>query len=138
MKDNKGKSFVTIMVIIAISALCLRIVVDGLIKLNIAQNESNAQGTLKLVSAALESFARDNHGSYPAGLSVLTKPSPPYLDKDYIAQSPIKGYNYSCPRLEPSGYSCYAAPAKCKLSGNTIYNITTAGLLVSEECNKKE
>jgi competence protein ComGC len=136
MRDNKGKSFVTIMVIIAVCAFCLRIVIDRVIKLNIAQNESNAQGTLKLISAALESYARDNRGIYPVSLSTLTKPSPPYLDKDYITQSQLKGYNYSCSRLEPSGYSCYAGPTKCKLSGNTIYNITTGSLLVSEACEK--
>lgn len=135
---NKGRSFVTIMVIIAVCALSLRIVIDRLIKLNIAQNESNAQGTLKLIGAALENYARDNGGIYPANLSVLTKTRPPYLDKDYIIQSPLKGYIYSCLRIEPSGYSCYASPTRCQLTGNTIYNITTGSLLITEECSKKE
>jgi len=138
MKHNSAKSFVMIMLIIAVSSLLLRIVIEGLIKRNMAQNESNAQGTLKLIAAALDNYAKDNHDIYPASLSVLTQPKPPYLDKDYILQSPLKGYNYSCPRLEPSGYSCYAVPVRCKITGMVVYNITTGSLLIQEACDKKE
>ena len=138
MENNRAKSFVTIMIIIATLALFLRFALDGIIKFNISQNESNAQGTLKLISAALENYAKDNHGIYPAGASLLTKSKPPYLDKDYIMQSPAKGYIYACARLESSGYSCNASPVNCKLSGNMAYSITTGSLLVSEECQKRE
>lgn len=138
MEDNKAKSFVTIMIVIAVCALILRFAIDSIIKFNISQNESNAQGTLKLISAALENFALDNQGIYPTSTSLLTKSKVTYLDKDYITESPSKGYNFACLRLEPSGYSCYASPTKCKLSGDTTYTITTGSLLVSEECEKKE
>ena len=85
IKGTGAKSFVTIMIVIAVSALLLRITVEKLIKINIAQNESNASLTLKLISAALENYAKDNQGIFPAEISVLTKTSPPYLDKDYVA-----------------------------------------------------
>jgi len=65
MRNIRGKSFITIMIVIAISALLLRIAIDRLIKINIAQNESNAQGTLKLISAALENYAKDHSGAIP-------------------------------------------------------------------------
>lgn len=138
MKNMKGRSFVAIMIVIAISCLLLRIVIGQIIKLNIEQNESNAQGTLKLISTALENFAKDNQGIFPANVSILTQPSPPFLDKDYILESPIKGYNYNCPRLEPSGYSCYAAPTRCGLAGNMVYTITSGGTLLTEDCSKEE
>jgi len=138
MKNSRAKSFVMIMIIIAVSALLLRIIIESLIKINIAQNESQASMTLKYISAALENYAKNNHDIYPSNFSVLTQPRPPYIDKDYISQSPLKGYNYSCPRLEPSGYTCYASPVRCKLTGRLVYTITTGSLLVSEECNKKE
>jgi type II secretory pathway pseudopilin PulG len=138
MQDKRGKSFITIMIVIAILALVLRIVVEGLIQRNMALNQSNAQATLKLISAAIENYAKNNQGTFPADFSVLTKPSPPYLDRDYISQSPVKGYIYSCPRLEPSGYSCYATPSICKLTGKLVYNVTTGGIAVFEECSKKE
>lgn len=138
MKNTKGRSFVTIMIIIAVSGLLLRIAIGSLIKINIAQNESQAQGTLKLICAALENYAANKAGIYPVDLSVLTQTAPAYLDKDYIRRSPLKGYNYSCSRLEPSGYSCSASPVKCRISGKTLYTITTGGLLVREDCEKKE
>ncbi len=126
------------MIVIAISSLVLRISLEQLIKFNIAQNESNAQTTLKLISAALENYAKDHLGAYPDKLSLLNQDSPRYLDKDYLTESPAKGYDYSCPRLESSGYSCAANPVKCNLTGKTTYTVTTGGLIVSEECIKKE
>ncbi len=139
--DNRGKSFIAIMVIIAITAFVLRIVIDKVIKISIVQNEANASATLKLISAALENYAKDNH-VYPANLDLLTQSRPAYLDKDYIKQSPllgyIKGYNYNCSRLDTSGYSCLAIPVSCGLTGKKVYSVVTGGLLISDECNKKE
>ncbi len=137
-KDIKGRSFVTIMIIIALSSLLLRITVERIIKINIEQNESNAQVTLKLVSAALENYSKANQGVFPASLSFLTKTNPAYLDKDYIASSPIKGYNYVCSRIDPTGYNCSASPVKCNITGKMAYTITTGGLLVSEGCSRRE
>ncbi len=136
--NAKARSFVMIMIVVAVCALVLRVFIESLIKINIAQNESNASSTLKLISTALENYAQDHLGAFPSNLSVLTQTTPPYLDKDYIAQSPLKGYNYSCLRLEPSGYSCSASPTRCKLTGNMVYTITTGGSLISEVCETKE
>jgi len=138
MKTNKGKSFVMIMIVVAVSALIIRTAMEGLISINVKQNESNAEGTLKLIAAALENFASDNHDIYPTNFSVLTQSRPAYLDKDYISLSPLKGYNFRCSKLGPSGYSCTALPARCGLSGNMIYSITTGNLLKSEACKKSE
>lgn len=138
MKKTIGKSFVMIMVIIAICALLLRIAIKQIIKLNISQNESHASDTLKLISTALENYAKDNRGVFPVNLSVLTQGKPAYLDKDYIKLSHLRGYDFSCSRLESVGYSCTAIPMKCKLSGNTIYNVITGGTLISDECGKGE
>lgn len=137
MKNAAGKSVVTIMVAIAIVALFLRFTIEKIIRININQNEINAQATLKLISAGLENYAHDHLGSFPADSSVLTQDNPPYLDKDYIARSPVRGYIYSCLRLEPSGYSCSAVPYKCELSGTTKYTVSTGGLFMSEKCDKE-
>ncbi len=138
MKDNKARSFVAIMIITAVFALILRATIEQLIKKNIAQNEANALGRLKLISAALENYAKDNHGVFPANLSILTQANLVYLDKDYIKESPAKGYSYSCSRLDSSGYNCSAIPVKCKITGKIVYNISTGGLFVSENCKKEE
>ena len=138
MKDSKGRSFVTIMMIIALLALFLRVAVTEIIKINIEQNESTAQVTLRLISAALENYSEDNNGAFPESLSLLTETNPAYLDKDYVASSPVRGYNYLCSRIDATGYNCSAVPLKCNISGKMIYTITTGGLFVSEACSSKE
>ena len=138
MRKTNGRSFVLIMVVIALAALVLRLAIERIIKVDIAQNESNASVTLKFISAALQNYARDHNGSFPSDLSLLVKNNPPYLDNDEITRFPVKGYNYFCTMLEPTGYSCSAAPVKCNLTGKRSFTISTGGLIVSEECNKKE
>jgi type II secretory pathway pseudopilin PulG len=125
------------MVAVALCAFVLRVAADRFIKFNIAQNESAALNTLKLISAALENYAEDNRGVYPTNLALLTQPKPPYLDRDATKQSPLKGYNYGCLRLEPSGYSCYAMPVKCRLTGKISFSVTTGNILAQEACDKK-
>jgi len=136
--NNKARSFVIIMLVIAIVALLLRVAIEQVIKGSSAQNESNATSTLKLVATALENYAKDHAGNFPSSVSALTQTSPAYIDKDYVTQSPAKGYIFSCPRLDASGYSCYASPTHCGLSGSKIYHVTTGGLSVSEDCSVKK
>jgi type II secretory pathway pseudopilin PulG len=139
MKSYQGRSFVTIMIAIALTALLLRVLLERFLAYSISQNESSAAQTLKYISAAMENYARDNKGEYPKDFSILTQSKPEYyLDRNYIALSPLKGYVYACPKLEPAGYICNAEPYKCKLTGNTRYSVSTGSLFVSEECAKAE
>ena len=133
-----GRSFVAIMIAIAISALAIRIAAERFIEFTIAQNESFASGTLKSISVALENFARNNKGAYPADFTLLTQSKPVYLAKNYIAISPVRGYIYNCPKLDSTGYICNAIPMNCRLTGKTNYTISTGSLFFSEECGKKE
>ncbi len=126
------------MVVVASAALLLRFAIVHIIKFSISYNESNAAATLKLISTAFENYAKDHLGAFPTDFSQLVEEDPPYLDKNYIAHSPVRGYNYSCSRVEQSGYNCTALPIRCNLTGKTIYTITTGGIFVSEACSKKE
>lgn len=137
MPAEKALSFVTLMVIIAVSVFFLRIALGQMIKINIAQNEAEAMRTLKLISAALENYAKDYLGVYPKNITLLLETQPPYLDKNYVRESSLKGYRFSCPILEESGYSCSAQPVECGLTGRTTYTIATGGSLVSEGCRQK-
>jgi len=136
--NARGKNFVVIMLVIVLCALVLRGVIGQVIKISIIQNEQDASAVLKLISTALENYAKDHQGLYPQSFSVLIAGFPPYLDKDYITQSPLKGYNYDCSTLTPLGYSCSAVPLKCGLSGKLTYTVITGGSLINEECAKKE
>lgn len=138
MKNIKARSFVSITVTIAFLALFLRIAFENIVKMNIAQNESNAVSTLKLISTGLENYSKNNVGVFPASLSVLIQTTPPYIDKDYVTKSPIKGYAFNFIRLDPYGYSLRAAPVRCNFTGQKVFTITTGGVLMNEECGKKE
>jgi len=135
---NHGRSFIIIILSIAATAFFLRIGIEQIIRINISQNESNAAATLKLISAALENYAKDKNGSFPENLSILTQTSPQYLDKNYIENVPIKGYSYMCSTLTPSDYLCSAIPVKCNVTGKKTYTITTGGVLISEKCSNKD
>lgn len=138
MQRKSGQSVVVVLIVIALCALLLRAGIQYFIKTTISQNESNASATLKLISTALENYAKNNVGVFPASLSVLLNTTPPYLDKDYISQSPYKGYAYSFVQLGPYIYSCRAEPLKCNITGKKVFVITTGGGIISEDCNKKE
>ncbi len=138
MKNKRARSFVVIMIVIALCALALRVFIGEVINVTSSQNESNAQATIKLISTAFENYAKENQGVYPAKLSVLTQSKPPYLDRDYIKQSPIKGYSYNCSRLDAAGYSCQAFPTRCKLTGKVEFSVSTGSLMISEDCDTQE
>ena len=138
MQNRQGRSFVAIMILIAISALAVRIAAERIIEFTAAQNESYASRGLKSISVALENFARENKGAYPLNFTQLTQASPAYLDKNYIALSPVNGYLYNCSKLDKSGYICNAAPVDCRLTGKTNYTISTGSLFFSEDCGNKE
>jgi len=136
--NKKGLSFITLMIIIALCALVLRFAIEQIVRSNITRNESNALPVLRLIAASLENYARDNHGAYPTSLALLTQAQPAYLDKDYTSQPPFKGYIFGCSRLEVDGYACSASTVQCNVTGKKEYTISTGGLLVIEDCNKKE
>ncbi len=137
MTDNKARSFVTIMIVIALTALALRFGIGRILGMTIAQNESYASVTLKLISSALENYAKDNK-VYPTNFSALVASTPAYLDKNYLQQSPLKGYFYSCARLDPAGYSCSAVPVRCRFTGSAVFTITNGGNLESRECDMRD
>lgn len=136
MFNQKARSFVTVMIFVALSALLLRWATEKLIIYNIQQNQSAAQINLKLLSAALENYAKDN-GQYPENIDSLTSHQPVYLEKDYLAVDSVRGYEYDCQRMDTSGYNCSAAPLDCKFSGKMLYSVSTGGLIIAEACDKK-
>ncbi|MDD5356481.1 MAG: hypothetical protein PHY56_08105, partial [Candidatus Omnitrophica bacterium] len=127
MNNNKARSFVTIMIAVGLSALLLRTMIQKFIVYNIERNQSLALVNLKLFYTALENYAKDNKGVYPENTNQLTKGNPVYLERDYLSVSSIRGYEYDCQRLGPTGYNCSAAPINCNLTGNKVYTMSTGG-----------
>ena len=137
MSNSKARSFVTIMVVVAFSALLLRMAIHRIIIYRIQQNQLLAQVNLKLFSTAMENYAKDNKNVYPTSVDLLTKNKPVYLERDYLAATSVHGYEYDCQRLEATGYNCTASPVNCQLTGKTIYAVSTGGLIMTQSCDKK-
>ncbi len=137
MFNLKARSFVSIMIVVAFSVLLLRLGLHRIIVYQIQQNQLLAQINLKLFSTAMENYAKDNKNLYPVSMDLLTKSDPVYLQKDYLAATSIRGYEYDCQRLDAAGYSCTAAPVNCQLSGKMIYVVSTGGLIMAENCDNK-
>ncbi len=127
----------SIMIVVAFSALLLRLGIHKIIIYNIQQNQYLAQGNLKLFSTALENYAKDNQLAYPVNIKQLTEGNPVYLEKDYLAVSAIRGYEYDCQRLDKLGYNCSATPVNCQLTGRVIYTVSTGGLIITQSCEGK-
>lgn len=136
--NTRGKSFLVLMIVIAFTALFLRFAGNQIITLTISQNESNAAGTIKMIGTALENYAVNNNNVFPGSIKALTETDPPYLKSDYVSESPLRGYNYTCSRLEPTGFNCSAVPLKCNLTGKKVFVVSTGNIFVSEDCFKKE
>jgi type II secretory pathway pseudopilin PulG len=125
------------MLFIAILALLLRFTIKQTIKATIVQNESKVSAILKSIAAALENYARDHQSLFPANFAALLY-GPAYLDKNYLTNFPVKGYIFHCLRFESSGYNCVASPLKCNITGRTVFTITTGGIMLSEECGRRD
>ena len=137
MFNCRAKSFVTIMILVALTALLLRLGLYRVIVYRIQQNQLLAQVNLKLFSTAMENYAKDNNNVYPVSIDLLTKHDPVYLQRDYLEATSVHGYEYDCQRLDASGYNCTASPVDCNLSGKMIYAVSTGGLILAENCDKK-
>ncbi len=73
MNNKKARSFITIMIVIALLSLVLRFSIEQIIRINIKQNELFAQTNLKLIATALDNYAKDHLGTYPLDFATLIK-----------------------------------------------------------------
>ncbi len=132
----RGVTIAAAMIIVSIITLLAIIVIPRFLSSRMGANESAARAGLKTIAAALENFAEETKQGYPTDISVLITADPPYLNKNYIADSPVQGYNYTCESLGVSGYSCSAEPQHCARTGSKIYEITTGGVFTETECSQ--
>jgi len=137
MLNRAARSFVTIMVVVALSALLLRLGLHQIIIYRIKQDQLLAQVNLKLLSTAMENYAKDNKNIYPTSIDLLIKHDPVYLERDYLAATSVRGYEYDCQHLDATGYNCTASPVNCQLTGKMVYTVSTGGLIMAQSCDKK-
>ncbi len=131
---HRGITFIGLVMGVSIITLLAVVGIPRLLRSKMASNESSARAALRTISTALEAYASEHNRGYPVDISELTNSEPPYLNKDYIADSPLQGYSYSCESLDINGYSCSAEPVICGRTGSKRYTITTSGVLTEAEC----
>ena len=131
---RRGFTFLGLLISVSIIILSAVIVIPQLLSLNMAANQSAARVALKAISTALETYAAEGNQGYPTDISILIIGNPPYLNQNYVEDSPVQGYDYACESLEVSGYSCSARPQHCGWTGSKIYTITTGGALTEVDC----
>ena len=132
--SGRGVTLTGLIISASIITLLAVIIISQLLRSRIIANESAARTTLKTISTALETYAAEARQGYPADISILVTTNPRYLNNNYIAESPILGYNYILEFLEPGGYSFIARPQRCGQTGSKIYSITTGGALTDSDC----
>lgn len=126
MKKNKNAfTLVEVMIVVAIVALLAAIAIPNLVRARVTANEANAQGTLKLISNALENYAATN-SKYPNSTSLLIGITPPYLATDYFSGIHF-GYTY-VPGITDYIYSVTAIPTSSN-TGTASFTISTGGIL---------
>ena len=92
MGKNAGRGIVALMIILSVIALLLRFSLEYVLNFNIKQQEQNALDTLKLVSTAVENYAKDHLGVFPDSLSELVKTDPPYIEREYYKKINILAF----------------------------------------------
>ncbi|MGE0267365.1 MAG: hypothetical protein AB7S78_02765 [Candidatus Omnitrophota bacterium] len=95
--------------------------------IDIEKVEERIKKTLTDMSTGAERYAKDNYGSYPVAMDLLTDAIVPYLKINYCGQT-MAGFTFSC-ETSIFGYTFTATPVEKKTDGFSVISISTGGVL---------
>ena len=130
---KSGFTLVEILIVVAIISMLAALSIPNLLYARMNANEANAQGTLKVVGGACESYrAVQVIPQFPADFSALTGANPPYLP-DVVDTSTTgvskNGYNFIYTRIGLQQYVCCAAPETYQVTGIRTFAINESGVV---------
>ena len=83
-KDNTvinqwGFTLVEIMIVVTIIVLLAALAIPNILRQRLTANEASAVNSMRMIITSSHSYRAVNP-SYPANISVLSSPNPPYID----------------------------------------------------------
>jgi prepilin-type N-terminal cleavage/methylation domain-containing protein len=114
---QKGFTLIELMIVIAIIAILAAILIPNFLHARAESQTAACEGNEKQIATALEEYAVDNSGTYPA-FGAVTQPG--FMPLVYMANSPT----------DPVGgapYTTQAPVAPCSALGAVSYEIIDAG-----------
>ena len=126
---RKGFTLVEIMIVVAIIALLAAIAIPNLVRARIHANDAAAIKILKALAVASDMYSTlaSNSGNYPADMTALVGPAPPYISTNYCGSTTL-GYTFTC-NNSPGSYTYTATPTAVGVTGTTTYTITVGGVV---------
>lgn len=104
MKRNKGFTIVEMMVVITIIMILLGLLMPALGRARKKARKIDCMNRLRQIGIALNEYALDNNGSFPAALATLT------TDDAYLPSEPVVDGNPVILICPSAGTYTYAAP----------------------------
>jgi general secretion pathway protein G len=129
---KRAFTLIELIMVISIVGILAIVAVPNMMRSQITAKESAAQGSTRIIAAALENFATVNNNTYPTAENQLTGATPAYLNQSYCSRT-VGGYFYDC-TLNATSYTVTATPSSCGGTGGLIFTVTTGGNMTSVKC----
>ena len=116
-RPQRGFTLIELMVVIAIIAILAAILIPNFLHARAESQTAACEGNEKQIATALEEYAVDNAGLYPAHGTIAQPGFMPLVYMANAATDPVNG----------TSYKFQASSTPCQVTGGASYMITDSG-----------